>query len=133
MDPTLKFLHQRLADLEQEIRRTRAAIRAYKAEEMNRAPHTSPAVPIRTVDQLKAIIGALQGVTGMKMTSRDEEYIHNRLVDPGPSTEAVERLRKVGMDDLADRVTEAAAVYLDTLREIRKEVRDRVNAERYGK
>lgn len=67
-----------------------------------------------------------------RMTMRDEEYIHNRLVDAGPATEAVGRLRQCGLDDLADRVTEAAAVYLDTLREIRKEVTRRGWAARSG-
>jgi hypothetical protein len=54
-----------------------------------------------------------------KMGIRDQEYIENRLLDPGPAPEACERLRKVGRADLADEVAWAARNYVDRLRNVR--------------
>lgn len=59
------------------------------------------------------------------MNLRDSEFIDNRLSDPGPAVEAIDRLRKTGNDDLADQVMVVARTYLDNLREIRHEFRSR--------
>lgn len=60
-----------------------------------------------------------------KISSRDQEYIENRLLAPAPAlAEAVGRLRQVGRTDVADFLLEANKMLMDSVRAARSVLRD---------
>lgn len=56
------------------------------------------------------------------MRIRDYDFIETRLMDTGSATEGAHRLRRVGRDDLADRIMEAAKKFNDECRAVRMEI-----------
>jgi hypothetical protein len=57
------------------------------------------------------------------MNLRDQEYIENRLLAPATDlSDAIERLRRIGRDDLADRLSESMRRLIDECRAVRREL-----------